>query len=329
MKYLTKAELYEKVDNLMEELDLTPDSYPLDSVSLARKFFVNAEITYESFDALCAILYRGRKSTSLRLNSKRSNIMQNFDCMHEIIHYFLHTDTQCFQCVNPDSSLNINDFLEWQANEGAAEALVPYRLFIPMYVKLCEEDEETATAKLSKFFNVTKRVILNRIDNLDYEIYQYKVLGRSVGDIEILSRQGITRKNISYAPADTEYCTRCHNTVADDAYFCPICGNNLLEDDSTKIGIGNIAYDSIELLPDMRVRFCPVCGTSDLVRHGYYCHRCGSPIINRCTNTGKTDAAGAPLEFTCDALLEGDARFCPICGKESTFLLSGILKRIT
>lgn len=328
MKFLTKAELYEKVDKLIEELDLTKESYPLDSVSLAQKFFVNAEITYGAFDGLCAILYRGRRSTSLKLNSRRSKLMQNFDCMHEIIHYFLHTDIESFQCISPEGGIKINDFLEWQANEGAAEALVPYRLFIPMYVSLCEKNEETAVSELSKIFGVTNRVILNRIDNLSYEIYQYKVLNIDIESIELLSKKSITRKNISFLSAHTEYCARCHNEVADDAYFCPICGNNLLEDESTKIGIGTVSYDSIDMLPDMRAISCPVCGTEDFVRHGYYCHICGTPVANRCTNSGKTDINGAYLEFPCDGLLDGDARFCPICGSESTFLKAGLLKKI-
>lgn len=327
MKYLTKAELYKSVDKLIEELDITSCDYPLNSILLAKKFFINAEILYEDFDSFCALLYRGKRTTTLTLNSRRSSAMQNFDCMHEIIHYFLHEDLNTFECLGSDNNPSLNDSLEWQANEGAAEALLPYRMFIPMYISLCEENEETAITYLANKFCVTERVIENRIDNLQCEIYQYKVLNKNIDNIEILSKTGLERKKLDKLTAVSEYCTRCHNILLPDANYCSVCGEKLTTA-TVETGAGSISYNDIETLPDFRTARCPLCGNRDFPRSAFYCHLCGAPVVNRCINQSGHDAHGMSLEWSCDGLLKSNARFCPTCGHETVFAKSGILKKI-
>ena len=328
MKYLTKAELYKSVDNLMEELDIKAGDYPLDAIFLAKKFLVDTQIIYDNFDNLCALLYRGKKSTTIALNSRRSRSMQNFDCMHEIIHYFLHEDVNSFQCIGSENAPNLNDSLEWQANEGAAEALLPYRLFIPMYISFCAENEDTATSRLAKYFGVTTRVAENRIDNLKYEIYQYKVLNKSIDEIEILSKSSCERRNLTNLTAKIKYCSVCHSAIEENAHFCSICGSSLDGENKTELGVSYVCYDKIELLSDNRTRVCPVCENTELSRTGFYCHLCGAPIVNRCTNSSGKDINGLELEWPCNSILSGDARFCPDCGSKSLFYKEGLLKKL-
>lgn len=328
MNFLTKAELYKSVDKLMFELNIKSSDYPLDSVSLAKKFFVDAQILYKEFDLFCALLYRGKKTTTLALNSKRTPQMQNFDCMHEIIHYFLHNDVNSFQCLSGDNLPSFNDRLEWQANEGAAQALLPYRLFIPMYAALSEKGDENLIKSLAASFGVTERVVLNRIDNLKYEIYQYKILKKSLKDIEILSKSSCEQKNFPAFSNDKIFCANCRSLIENDANFCPVCGNKLSSKTNFSSGFFSAPHSSVKLLDDMRVEVCPVCSNREISRSSFYCKICGAPTANRCTNASKTDAFGFSLDFPCGGFLEGNARFCPFCGSESTFLKAGILKKI-
>ena len=125
------------INLLRKHLGLSNENYPLDAISLAKK--VCRGLTIEQIDfktiTICGILYKGISTTSIALNSNRSVTMQNFDCCNELIHYFCHDIKEC-QCVcaevgSETSPITQNPFLEWQANEGAAELLVPYQMFIP------------------------------------------------------------------------------------------------------------------------------------------------------------------------------------------------------
>lgn len=68
----------------------------------------------------------------ITLNSQNTPREQNFYCGHEAIHYILHRrcgqrSFQCFETVKRQQ----DKFIEWHANEGAAEWLMPYKKFIP------------------------------------------------------------------------------------------------------------------------------------------------------------------------------------------------------
>lgn len=55
-----------------------------------------------------------------------------FDLTHEMMHFLLHPENRKYYI---SSSLCDIDNFEWQANEGAAELLVPYKHFIPLFTK--------------------------------------------------------------------------------------------------------------------------------------------------------------------------------------------------
>lgn len=57
---------------------------------------------------------------------------------HELIHYWFHPEQGAFYPFSPASR---DKEKEWQANEGAAELLLPYRDFVPRYVQTVLETE--------------------------------------------------------------------------------------------------------------------------------------------------------------------------------------------
>lgn len=95
--------------------------------------------------------------------------------------------------------------------------------------------------------------------------------------------------------------------------YCPICGSK----NTLQWGDGNkMKYPLLSTYEDGKLTECPVCHNEETNIEGNYCHICSQKLTNMCTNQN------------CDNydVLPTNARFCPMCGGESSFLKSGILK---
>lgn len=112
------------------------------------------------------------------------------------------------------------------------------------------------------------------------------------------------------------HCPECGyiGNLKKDTHYCSQCGNK-------KIGFyyseeeNKLKYHSIELNEYNKTKICPNCKNENTNMDGDYCQICGKMIVNKCTNDYCPGSLG----------LEGDARFCPQCGRESTFLQNKIL----
>lgn len=103
-------------------------------------------------------------------------------------------------------------------------------------------------------------------------------------------------------------CLICGNCTTDkDAKYCPICGHKL----PYNWGDGKMKYTEIQLDKNGRATICPTCGNEDLGDNNKFCQVCGTFLYNFCTK--------------CHTKLNGDARYCNICGSISTFLQDGLL----
>lgn len=135
------------------------------------------------------------------VNKNKSFEEQNFHGFHELMHIPTAdkpgTLLRCYEALKP----NQNRYLEWLANEGAAEFTVPYKILLPMIKNeyssmikgigtwsFCQE-------KVRKFA-VSPLVIQNRIDSLKYEIEQY-LSGIPLDEIEILSNTKLIKRGIN------------------------------------------------------------------------------------------------------------------------------------
>ena len=189
---LTKKDLYRIIDGLIMDngFSFGAVNYCVDSVALAKKACRNVKIELLDFKTIniCGILFKTAKSTSIGLNSRRSAAGRNFDCMHELIHYWLH-NAESFYC-DQRSQNDMNDYIEWQANEGAAQFLMPYQVFIPAYMRMEEASasEDEIVHSLGRRFNVGGQSVKVRIASLQNEIAQYKN-NVPMDKIEILSRR--------------------------------------------------------------------------------------------------------------------------------------------
>jgi len=191
---LSKAKLYDSITKKAAGLgfNVYAKNYKIDARQLAMQVCINPQIHIISFDEIkiCGILYRGKFSTTIGLNARRSAAGKNFDCMHEIIHYWLH-DRPTFYCLD-----DTKNHIEWQANEGAAQFLMPYQSFIPNYCHLHDKfyshmspkaAGDTLITTMARSYAVGEMSIKFRINSLKQEIAQY-ISGTAIKNIKIMPR---------------------------------------------------------------------------------------------------------------------------------------------
>ena len=205
MSYITKEKLYSCVHRLKAMQFFDPDCYGIDAVSYVS--FIGVSIMELPFKTkgLRGMAVPGEKGQPdiILLNKWRTEHEQNVDCTHEIMHLSFHSNMRkkTFNCFEKITA-NQDPFIEWQANEGAAEYLVPYRVFVPM---VCEQYSELSGYNIFMFqsycremgdvFRVPPTVIDYRLRNLRYEIYQH-MNGRSIDEIELASNRELERRKI-------------------------------------------------------------------------------------------------------------------------------------
>ncbi len=167
MKFINKASLYNEIQKIRDENGV---SGPADPYDLARRH--NIKISAYEFDShrFSGALMRGKNFSEIIVNSSRCAQARRFTVAHELIHYFLHDGTS-FMCLDQS---NVTA-LEWQANEGAAELLLPYRYFLFSYRNIRSlylSNEEKAVRALAKEFSVTPSMVRSRLESLAPEIAQ-------------------------------------------------------------------------------------------------------------------------------------------------------------
>lgn len=333
-EYWTKRILYNQVDNLKYELglDFIDASYPINSKALAKEHCKNVFIDEIDFPSqyICGILYKGDISTSIALNSSREACQQNFDCMHELIHYFFH-DISCCQLMCSDKNIQQDSYIEWQANEGAAQFLVPYQIFIPKYLELEKKYahsfwEDDSIEELAEYFNVSYGVIKNRINSLETEILQYK-RGKDIKSLALISKNRAVTLGLNKYKLKQLYCKNCLSLVDDDYEYCPICCNDLFNHtffkQKKRKGAGFMIYKSeIETDENKKVKKCPRCDNEEIL-DGDYCQICGLELYNRCTNFEEDDYGN--FVQGCGEICSSNARYCHRCGHKTSFYQLGLL----
>ena len=159
---------------------------------------------------LKAMVFINTENTII-LNSNRSIQEQNYDCTHEFIHIVRHSEIQnTFTCYDT-TVINNNFYNEWEANEGAAELLVAYRIFIQFLIRTLYRANPTnpyeydeVLDSIANVYNVPKTVIYYRIESLKYEITQY-LQGIAIDELCILSDKQQKLNNIEIRSVNQIY----------------------------------------------------------------------------------------------------------------------------
>ena len=192
-----KENLYNFVEKLRWNYGI--NSYPINIANI-YKSNEPTELIFYNFKTpgFCGAALPGEKSNTIILNSNRTVDELNFDCGHEVIHLTKHKNqnNDIFTCFERSQ----NKFLEWEANEGSAELLLPYRLFLPILKENWSTfysftDIYRFKRKIAKEFHIPISVVENRIENLKYETHQF-LNGKNLNDLEILSNNQQKNRNI-------------------------------------------------------------------------------------------------------------------------------------
>lgn len=228
MRKFTKKELYHEISVIRKASNITFDSYPLNSIQLCEHS-PNIKVALVRFKTpglrgMVSIAPNENDSHVILINANRPPDEYNFICTHEVMHLYLHRDCgaqsfNCFEPACPDQDLGV----EWQANEGAAELLVPASLLLPkirerfdhLYYK---EDYENFKCELAEQFAVSYGVVNFRFESLKYEIHQY-LAGAKLNEIQVLSHKrqkemGIAVESLNDLQSDAPKLLRCRGILA-------------------------------------------------------------------------------------------------------------------
>lgn len=207
INYCTKDDLYKYVAKSKEFMGIKTNEIGLDFYEACSNI-KKLDVRTVNFKDRSLRGLSVPKENIILLNSSRNRTERNFDCAHEFMHVIKHKNENfqtfnCFDTLRPQQS----PYLEWQANEGAAEMLVPYKIFIPMFcgsISNCETyaDYYSFLEFLSCIFNVPIAVIELRVDNLKYEIHQYEN-GCDINHIRLLSNKKQAQRGIHITSYNT------------------------------------------------------------------------------------------------------------------------------
>lgn len=198
---MTKAELYKLVDGDRRSYGLKSS---VDAVELTRSLGVYLDYVDFRTPGLRGVAYVGEGATFL--NKRLTRAQHNFHAAHELFHHLYHKDTsiKTFECYG--HAVGSDPYYEWEANEGAAEMLVPYRsflCFVAHNLPRCRRDLLQLQAKIAFACNVPVATAALRFESLKYELAQY-LGGTPIDEIEILSaaqqeERGVCVKSMSEA----------------------------------------------------------------------------------------------------------------------------------
>ena len=204
-EYLSKRKLYEKIDTIRGLFGIPVGRFHLNMKSILNPYSgVNIgakDFRTRGLRGMARLATAQDECDVILLNSCRTELEQNFDCCHEMVHLFVDRDENrpaftCFDKV-PDKQ---DRFVEWHANEGGAQFLVPYQTFIPVftgaYEKLQRSHDFDLYGYLSDLYNVSTMVIGIRMESLAYEIDQYSQ-GVMLENLDICSRTQLNRMGIT------------------------------------------------------------------------------------------------------------------------------------
>ncbi len=184
---------------------------PFDPFKAAQQLDVPVRFLDFQSTRLCGVLIRGEFLSQIALNQNLSLPSQRFTLSHELSHYLLHQNHTQFLCDGCERSP-----LEWQANEAAAELLLPYRIFLPALSNIRSNSNRlSGLLQLSQRFGVSTQMVRNRVESLSYELWQYN-RGVPVDRLKLVSRSRQTRLGLPCGPGPDYYFSRPSITVWND-----------------------------------------------------------------------------------------------------------------
>lgn len=200
---MNKAQLYAFVREKRRELGINLSSYPLHSQEIAGRYG-NLVLQHREFSSkkIGGMLVKNRVSV-MTLNTLHSQAEQNFYGFHELVHFWDDPKSE-YLCI--DGQVPIQDrYIEWKANEGAAEMAVPFETFLPDVVGIISDCDSLGVARegclevLSWAYKVSPSVIDIRLQSLAYELWQHSQ-GTPVENVVLMSANEQKKRGVIFTP---------------------------------------------------------------------------------------------------------------------------------
>ncbi|MCI8396191.1 MAG: ImmA/IrrE family metallo-endopeptidase [Clostridia bacterium] len=201
INFLSKEELYTLIEFVRIRFGIDPNRAFNISEFCQKNFKDIIEYDFHKFKdtRIGGFLVKNKlpEKSYITVNSAKDPYSLIFDLTHEMIHFLLHPEDRRHYISS--SFCDIDNF-EWQANEGAAELLIPYKQFIPQFVRgiwQCKSraDYLNLVKLLSSQYVVSTSVLEYRIVGLSYEISQFEE-GVKLENLELLSRRAQEKQGI-------------------------------------------------------------------------------------------------------------------------------------
>ncbi|MFC4652669.1 ImmA/IrrE family metallo-endopeptidase [Lactococcus nasutitermitis] len=246
-----------------------------------------------------------------------------FTLAHELGHFLLkhHAKTSEEILSHRGLSKSTHTYLEMEANYFAKRLLAPIPL-VDLYTKAWSKNDDE---HLEKIFDISEPVSNSIIETLESRLQNTSIIFESHELVK--NFKDFIDKDLS-----NKICSKCLTIQNNNCDFCKICGENSFfkpdfdnfikfrDRKKTTMIYPKLKTDSVGRLTEA----CPNCKNEYL--HDNYCQICGKQIINRCTGIQKLNDGTFTQTKACTIALEGDARYCPNCGANSTFLENGLLQ---
>lgn len=245
-----------------------------------------------------------------------------FTIAHELGHILLgHLDNRLTEINRGGISNELYQELENQADVFAGNFLVP-PILIDERLKMI--NSRLTPYIISETFQVSEPAVYNRYK--DYDIWKRQ---------SVITQEEM---NIFYRCKDSVCFITCQVCGAEivisqpeiflkekENLFCKFCGCNYFNYTRRKI---QVKYSGVDMDNSLKALVCPACENEQIIGDGDYCKICGTKLVNECSETydGESDSCTTPCEK--GKRLDGNARFCPYCGNQSSFLQKGILRPI-
>ncbi|MGN0604592.1 MAG: hypothetical protein ACI4I2_11510 [Oscillospiraceae bacterium] len=175
---------------------------------------------------------------------------------------------------------------------------------------------------ISETFQISESAVYNRYK--DFDVWKSRSF-ITQEELNILNRCKDSVCFITCQTCGAETIISHPETFFTENLFCKYCGGNAFDYIRRKVKVN---FVGVKMDDKLKALVCPACDNEQIVDGGDYCKICGTKLVNECSETydGETDNYVPPCEK--GKRLDGNARFCPYCGNQSSFLQNGILKPI-
>lgn len=264
---------------------LTPYSLLMEKFNCDRQTVIRCLRSEDGYTQLDCDNYSIAYNDDPKLGDRK-----RFTLMHEVGHIYL-KHLAAFEITllyRGSLSKEENRVLENEANAFARNVLAPATIVMQLKDKTPEN--------ISQRFGITYNAANTRINLLRTD-------NQNIDELGLLSRMTKLFQKFYYK---TE-CLNCHAAL-NKRYgrFCPICGSK----NTLQWGDGDqMKYPLLETHENGKLKECPNCRNEETNIEGDFCQICGKNIVNKCPNYDCSNVA----------ILPSNARFCPICGSNSTF----------